>query len=117
MNSDMSIRKLADRIGYTRDWVEAIIASGKKANPSVGRMIGFNLTECFVSDVCKLPRSDREEMWRRWYAEVLPFVCRKELFPAWTKFVSRVCLMFRFKCIACLLCALPHRLKLAGLHR
>lgn len=116
MTSRMTLRKLIDRIGYCRDFVDSLIGSGKAVDYRIYRGVGLNLTEGYVSDLSRLDAVERVEAWTRWY-NMLDWMQKKGVFSPWTQFVVAACCRVKIRLLARLLCEMPHWLKERGLHR
>lgn len=117
MNSKISLKKLNHRIGHSLDWLKCIAESGKIAPPIVYRLIVNHLTECYIYDLKDLSVEDKCEALDLWYS------CLQELrqyrihFSLWSRFVVFVCSVVKLRIVSNLLCFVPMRVKLMGLHR
>lgn len=115
MNSRVSARKLVDRIGYSLEWLQTLTDSSKCVPHVFYHLVAVNLTESFVYDLHQLPEEESRALWRDWYA-LLPRLVAFPISP-WSRFVVHACSTIRNRVLARILCEIPHRLKLMGLHR
>lgn len=115
MNSQMTSRKLIDRIGYSLRWLEVMTKSGRLIPREFYHLVFVNLTEGFVMDIYKIPLSERSALWRQWYR------CLGELknywpyLSLWARLVLEFCDSFRFSGMAWLFCYLPGYFKCHGI--
>lgn len=112
----MTRKRLLEHIAYTRSMVEALSQSGKRIDRDIYRGLGLKMTESTVLEIMLLPADERGCLWQIWYKE-LEWMRNVNVFPAWTTFVVVVCSSVRVRFLAWLLCALPRRIKLMGIHR
>lgn len=118
--SAMTLRKLRDRQLYRLECIECLSRSGKKKfAPAAMREFGNVLMECSVYDISRLPLEDRKAGWRLWLGW-LPWLRTLNDFSYWRRFTIWACILFAwvpFRMVPRLLCEVPWRLKVSGVHR
>ncbi len=117
MNSPMTLRKLEHRIGYSLEWLICLSNSHKTIPRRIFRLIFNGLTESFIKDLYDLREEEQEQGWALWYyclGRLMKFAHIQRL---WTRSVIVSCLYSRSRTLARVLCMVPYRLKVMGLHR
>lgn len=117
--SRMSLRKVRDGMRYVQDIFKSIEKSRKRLALSAQRELVGHLLECTVFDIYRLVPNDRGAAWRDWFA-MLMWLNGIPRGTRWQRMVARVCAYGRFDflhIIPFLLCWLPLKLKLLGIHR
>ena len=113
-----SYRLCEDYFDLVRHVTKLLATSEKRVDRSDARSILNRWYERHVYDIFNLEnRDDRRAAWSRWLRELPKMLRYKNLSTWWQRFVVRTCLVLRLKCVAFLLCYLPHWLKRKGLHR
>lgn len=116
MQSPKSLRKQMDGFNFNYDLIQSFLKCGKSVDSSLYRQKALGSTEDFIYSISLLPENERAQAWKFWYAE-LPRLRELDCLPVWNRIVIAICCAIRLRCVAWLLCYLPHWLKVKGLHR
>lgn len=117
MTSEMTQRKLFDRIGCMTEWLALLTGTKKVIDGRIYREISGNLTEQFVYDLLKLPVDSRGPVWKGWFEFVRAQLSSYKCIPCWYRIIVWLLSLWPSKMLACILCYVPMWLKLKGLHR
>ena len=116
MRSAPTCSKIRDDISWKQDFLDLFEHSGILIGKSVCRRIFLSLLEGDSYKITKLPKSERDTMWDLWFKAI--YGVPVHLVPSnWIRFVLFILKRTNSCFMAYLLCVLPQKLKLSGLHR
>ena len=117
IRSPFDMRKFGDFLKYSLERLTVVARSNKAIATSIYRRIGIELTENAVGNVFRLRKEDRALAWRMWYEDLRLVNQYAQRFSRWRRLVIALNLWLPFHFVAILLCYLPFKLKVLGLHR
>ena len=114
----VSFRLFVDYYDAVRHVTKLLSQCGKTISSAASRGLVNKWTERQVSDIVTLEnRNERRQAFSYWIQELPKLMRYDSMMTKWQRFIVGACCFTKSWTVACLLCFVPHWLKVRGFHR